>query len=157
RELESTLQELLNRYKVKVSGRKFDASNGEPSSEAEIGESVGGGGRHRGNGGNNSGRRPIKRRFHPAPEGATATSDYEVFERAPKIIMLDDPTLIEEKNIKGKAASFVPETGTLFVNGLYEAIDRTVADLEPEFSGEDDAEIVRAQLITAARNAAAFR
>jgi len=43
------------------------------------------------------------------------------------------------------------------VNGLYEAVDRTVADLEPEYVGQADAEHLRELLVTAARNLMAFR
>lgn len=55
------------------------------------------------------------------------------------------------------AASFILETGQLFVNGLYEAVDRAVADFEPEFAGEADAEVVRRIVTNAVRNEMAYR
>lgn len=49
------------------------------------------------------------------------------------------------------------ETGDLFVNGLFEAVDRTVADVEPEFVGQAEPERVRECVTSAARRALAFR
>lgn len=98
-----------------------------------------------------------RRRFHETPEGSTTTSLYEVYEKAPNIIMLETHEDVREKGLQGRAATFVTETGDLFVNGLYEAIDRTVADIEPEFAGQSDPETVRKLVIAAARRAMAFR
>src|SRR5262249_41778149 len=49
------------------------------------------------------------------------------------------------------------ETGDLFVNGLYEAVARTLEDIEPEFTGQADPETVRQLIVTAARRQLAFR
>jgi hypothetical protein len=81
--------------------------------------------------------------FHETPEGAAATVLYEIYEKAPEIIMLDTPEQIEEKGLKGKAAEFIVQTGVLFVNGLYEAVDRTITEVEPEYVGQGDPETVR--------------
>lgn len=43
------------------------------------------------------------------------------------------------------------------MNGLYEAVDRTVIDLEPEFAASGDAELLRKLLTGAARHALALR
>ena len=43
--------------------------------------------------------------------------------------MLETPEEVLEKGLQGRAASFFTATGDLFVNGLYEAIDRTVTDM----------------------------
>jgi hypothetical protein len=40
---------------------------------------------------------------------------------------------------------------------LYEAVDRTVADVEPEFVGQTEPEKIREFVISAARRALAFR
>ena len=61
-----------------------------------------------------------------------------------------------DKGLHRRAALFV-ETGDLFVNGLYEAIERTVADIEPEFAGQAESETVRTLITAAARRAMAFR
>jgi hypothetical protein len=49
------------------------------------------------------------------------------------------------------------EVGDLFVNGLYEAVERTVAHIEPEFVGQAEPERVREFVTSAARRALAFR
>ncbi len=162
-DLQKELQELLNKYKVKVVGRRLDVQ-GETSTEEkgqELGAgSAGGGGNHDGsgaNGGAGRGSRNTRRRFHETPEGATATTLYEIYEKPPKITMLETPEAVLEKGLKGRAAEFIVETGDLFVNGLYEAVDRTVEDVEPEFVGQTDPEKIREVVISAARRALAFR
>ena len=71
--------------------------------------------------------------------------------------MLETPEEVLEKNLKGRAAEFIPETGILFVNGLYEAVERTVSDVEPEFVGQADPETIRKIVLNAARRALALR
>lgn len=153
-DLEREFQRLLNKYKVKVTGRRID-EQGEPSSEQK-GQELGAGG-NGGRGGGGGGTRNTRRRFHDAPEGATVTALYQIYERPPKITMLVTPEEVVEKGLKGRAAEFIVETGDLFVNGLYEAVDRTVADIEPEFAGQAGPEQVREFVTTAARRALAFR
>ena len=80
-----------------------------------------------------------------------------MYEKAPEIIMLKTIEDVEEKQLRGKAASFIAETGVLFVNGLYEAVDRTVVEVEPEYVGQADPEVLRELMISSARNAMAFR
>lgn len=98
-----------------------------------------------------------RRHFHETPEGSTPTALYQVYEKAPKITMLESIEDVLEKGLKGRAATFVTETGDLFVNGLYEAVDRTVTDLESEFADQADPETVRKLVTKAARWATAFR
>jgi hypothetical protein len=71
--------------------------------------------------------------------------------------MLETMDAVLELGLKGRAAEFIMETGDLFVNGLYEAVDRTVIDVEPEFVGQTEAEKVREVVTNAARRALAFR
>src|SRR5262249_41750246 len=87
-DLQRELQELLNKFKVRVLRRKCDAENGQPSDDKRGEETPFGAGSARGDGG---GSRREARRFHAAPEGATSTILYEVFEKPPKIIMLTTP------------------------------------------------------------------
>lgn len=83
-DIRKELQELLNKYRVRVTGRKIDLEHGKPSAERK-GQEFGFGG----SGANSSGRSlGSRRRFHEVPEGAVTTSLYEIFERAPHIIML---------------------------------------------------------------------
>jgi hypothetical protein len=154
-DLRRDLQELLNKFKVKVHGRKLDPQAGEASEEKGDDVSLGGGetGGTRGGGGTarSTGR------FRKAPEGATTTTLYEVFERPPNFHMLVDPEEINEKGLKGRAAMFIIDTGDLFVNGLYEAVTRSLDDIEPEFTSLADPETVRDLITRAARRALAFR
>jgi hypothetical protein len=157
-DLRKELQDLLNKYKVKVTGRRIDQVNGDKSSAAEKGEDVGGGGGIGNGSGNGRGpNRGTRRRIHETPEGATATALYEIFEKPPKITMLETPEEVLEKGLKGRAAEFIIETGDLFVNGLYEAVERSIDDLEPEFAGHSDVETVRRIVLSAARRSMAFR
>jgi uncharacterized protein (DUF2461 family) len=71
--------------------------------------------------------------------------------------MLDKIEEFEEKALKSRAGMFILETGDLFVNGLYEAVTRTVDDIEPDFAGQGDAETVRTLITNAARRQLAFR
>jgi hypothetical protein len=162
-DLQKELQELLNKYKVKVVGRRMD-TQGEASADKrgqELG--VGGKGGAGSNGGNGTnagagrGLRNTRRRFHETPEGATVTSLYEIYEKPPKITMLVTSEQVLDKGLKGRAAEFIMETGDLFVNGLYEAVDRTVLDIEPEFVGQAEPEQMRELITGAARRALALR
>jgi hypothetical protein len=159
-DLQKQLQDLLNRYKVKVQGRRVE-SDGQPSAEdagqhaaSARGESAGGGVASDGS----DRLKTPRRRIHETPEGATPTALYEVYERAPTIMMLTTPEEVDEKKLRGKAAEFIEQTGVLFVNGLYEAVDRTLDDIEPEYVRQQgDPEALRTAMITAARNAMAYR
>src|SRR5262249_45994787 len=92
-DLQKELQDLLNKYKVKVIGRRVDTQGGA-SAEAR-GQELGGGssggtgsnGGAGANGGTGRGSRNTRRRFHETPEGATTTSLYEIYEKPPKITM----------------------------------------------------------------------
>jgi len=155
-DLKKQLQDLLNKYKVKIQGRRVEQA-GQPSQEEGGGQHAEGSGEGAGTGGGGRRVRIPSRRLHETPEGAIPTILAEMYEKAPEIIMLKTPEDIEEKQLKGRAASFIPETGVLFVNGLYEAVERTLAELEPEFAGQAESETLRDLLITSARNAMAFR
>lgn len=156
-DIQRDLQDLLNKFRVKVLGRKLDETNGQPTEEKGTDPSLGavgsGGGGGAGGGGGSRG----PRRFRDAPEGATSTSLYEVFEKPPNFHMLDTEEEVAERKLKGRAAFFYIETGDLFVNGLYEAVNRTVDDIEPEFTGQAEPETVRQLIVTAARRQLAFR
>jgi hypothetical protein len=156
-DIQKDLQDLLNKFKVKILGRRVDLQAGQ-SSDEEKGQdpAIGGMGAGGGSTRDPSGKRGPKR-FSEAPEGATATSLLEVFEKPPNFIMLDKPEEVLDKGLKGRAAMFILETGDLFVNGLYEAVARTLEDIEPEFVGEADPETIRDIVTKAARRQLAFR
>jgi hypothetical protein len=154
-DVEKELQQLLNRLKVMDTGRRIDDQGKLSLEQGDRGPGASGNGGRGGGGG--IGARNTRHRFHAAPEGATLTSLYDVFERAPKIAMLTTPEEVREKGLNGRAAEFIVETGDLFVNGLYEAVERTVTDVEPEFVGQTEAEKIREHVIDAARRALALR
>jgi hypothetical protein len=89
----------------------LDAEHGQLSDNKRGEEASMGGGA--GSGGGGGGSRRETRRFHAAPEGATSTALYEVFEKPPKI-MLTTPEEVADKALKGRAAMFVLETGNLY-------------------------------------------
>jgi hypothetical protein len=159
-DIQKELQTLLAKYKVKISGRHLNPA-GEPSIEREgQGQDLWPTGLSNGVIRDNAvhdTRSRARRLVHEAPEGATTTSLYEVYEKPPQIIMLETQEAVDEKKLKGRAAELFVEAGTLFVNGLYEAVDRTIADIEPEFAAQGDPESVRALVTKAARWAMAFR
>jgi hypothetical protein len=167
-DLRKELQALLDDYKVPVTGRKFDSVSGVASAASAAGEIIstgayggdsaggqGGGGFGRGDGG--EGKKPGSSRFRETPDGAKLTSAFKMYEKAPEIIMLIEQKDIDEKGLNGRAASFVEQTGYLFVNGLYDAVDRTVEAIEAEFLGQADDEAVRKSVVDGARYAMAFR
>jgi hypothetical protein len=154
-DLQRQLQDLLNKYKVKIQGRRIE-QNGQASDDSG-GQHAGGKTDGEGGGAMSPRARTPRRRLHETPEGATPTILSEMYEKAPEIIMLKTIEDVEEKQLRGKAASFIAETGVLFVNGLYEAVDRTVAEVEPEYVGQADPEALRELMISSARSATAFR
>jgi len=158
-DIRKELQTLLNKYKVKVLGRHLSPA-GEPSTERESqGQDLWPVGSTKGVlvDPKHDTRPRTRRLVHEAPEGSTTTSLYEIYEKPPQIIMLETQEAVDEKKLKGRAAEFFMETGTLFINGLYEAVDRTIADIEPEFAAQGDPESVRTLATKAARWAMAFR
>ena len=68
---------------------------------------------------------------------------FKNLERAPEIIPLQTDEEIEEKGLKGRAARYVMEAGQLFVNMKYPAISEMAAQLEAEYAGASDPELMR--------------
>ena len=157
-DIEKELQDLLNKYKVRVQGRRLDkAGNSSEQQGPETGETLAGGNGVGAGGSGTGSQRNTNRRMLEVPEGATTTSLYEVYEKPPKIFMLEEVEEIVDKGLKGRAAVFFLETGELFVNGLYEAVDRTLEDVEPGFIGQANAESICEFATNAARHALALR
>ena len=103
------------------------------------------------------GQRADHKKVRRAPRGAKMSKALQALERVPKIHILDDPTDIEDKSIKGKAACYYKDSQEIFVNGLYPAVDRMAAELEAEMAGEGEPEERRTAIVTAARRSMAFR
>jgi hypothetical protein len=155
-DLQKQLQDLLNKYKVKILGRRIE-TEGQPSKVEDAGQHAAAGSGSGGGSGATDRLHTPRRRVHETPEGATPTALYEMYEKAPQVVMLTSQEEVDEKKLRGKAAEYIQETGVLFINGLYEAVDRTIADLEPEYVGQGDPEVLRALMVTSARKAMAFR
>ena len=105
----------------------------------------------------NSGHRASNKKVRKAPEGAKLSRESRALECAPTIEILREASEIEAKGIKGRAGRYYKDTQTLFVNGLYSAVDRKTAELEVQFPDSGDAEAMRAIVLTAAQRTAAFR
>jgi hypothetical protein len=151
-DLQKELQTLLDEYKMKSEGRKRH-DDGLPSEDKEAGAPVGKGDEASGGGGSGGGDRPTNRNVFDVPEGATRTKSLDVFDRAPEIIPLTTEEQVAEKDLVGKAAYFVQETGQLFVNCLYDAVGNMVGEIEVRVADETDADLVRELATEAARRA----
>ncbi len=105
----------------------------------------------------NNGHRASAKKIRKAPEGAKLSRESRALERAPTIEILREPAEIEAKGIRGRAGKYYKDAQTLFVNGLYSAVDRMTAELEAQFAGTADAEELRAIVLRAAQRSTAFR
>ncbi len=82
-----------------------------------------------------SGNRATSKKIRKAPEGAKLSKEAQALERAPTIEILRELSEIEAKGIKGRAGKYYRDAQTLFVNGLYSAVDRMTSELELHFAG----------------------
>ncbi|MDG4906295.1 hypothetical protein P9228_07540 [Mesorhizobium sp. WSM4898] len=105
----------------------------------------------------NFGQRATEKKVRKAPEGAKLSKEAQALERAPTIEILDDPAEIDEKQMKGRAARFYKDAQTLFINGLYSAVDRMIAELEIHFVGQAEGEALRSIVLRAAQRSMAYR
>jgi hypothetical protein len=102
-------------------------------------------------------QRANRKKVRKAPDGSKASRTEQALERVPQIEILTEQDEIIEKNLKGRAGRYYKDAQTLFVNGLYSAVDRMVAELEPELRGQAEPEIVNAAVTKASRRLMAFR
>lgn len=104
-----------------------------------------------------TGQRATDKKVRKAPEGAKLSKEAQALERAPTIEILDDPAEIDEKQMKGRAGRYYKDAQTLFINGLYSAVERMTTELEPHFAGQMEAEELRRIILRAAQRSTAFR
>ena len=104
-----------------------------------------------------NGQRATDKKIRKAPEGARLSKESQALERAPTIEILDDPAEIDEKQMKGRAGRYYKDAQTLFINGLYSAVDRMTAELELHFAGQAEGEELRKIVLKAAQRSTAFR
>jgi hypothetical protein len=77
------------------------------------------------------------------PTGAKRADMFVNMERAPEIIPLNDDADIEEKGVKGRAARYYIDTGQLFINMQYPAVEQMRAMLEVEYASAADLDVMR--------------
>ena len=142
-EIRDELQRMLNRLrvqrvspKVTVQGETRVTPGAGPASERGHGVADGGGGTA-------SESRPKPTDLSVVPTGAKRAAMFKNLERAPEIIPLQTDEEIEEKGLKERAARYVMEAGQLFVNMKYPAITEMAAQLEAEYAGASDPELMR--------------
>ncbi len=102
-------------------------------------------------------QRAKHKKIRHAPEGAKASRSAKALERVPEIEILTDPEDIAEKNLKGRAGRYYKDAQTLFVNGLYSAVDRMAIELEPELRASGESEVVRTAVLKASQRFMAYR
>lgn len=144
-EIRDELQRLLNQLRVRRVSPKVTvqgATNVTPGAgpaASERADGVAGGG-----GGSESEPRSTKPTdLSVVPTGAKRAEMFKNLERAPEIIPLHTDEDIDEKGLKGRAARYVMEAGQLFVNMKYPAMAEMCAQLELEYAGANDPELMR--------------
>jgi hypothetical protein len=140
-DIRNELQRLLNQLRVRRVSPKVSpqgSTNVTPGAgpATDIAQGAGSG-----NGGNTA--RPKATDLSVLPTGAKRAEMFKNLERAPEIIPLNTEEEIEEKGLKGRAARYVMEAGTLFVNMLYPAIGEMRAQLEAEYADAHDIDLLR--------------
>ena len=170
-DLRSELQKLLDEFKIptpalrqvntKQSFKVKEADSGDATSKSDaVDLSEFPNGLELGNDqteeSSKTGHRADQDRVKRAPEGAKASRSLRALEQVPQIHILEDPAQIDEKMIKGKAASYYKDSQEIFVNGLYPAVNRMATELGNLLVGKGEAELVRSIALTASRRTIAF-
>lgn len=148
------LQKLLNDLRVRRTAPRVAVDGSElVSSEGGVGFTS-----TRDGAGSNNGSTP--RTGHAnisfAPTGAKAADIWQGRERAPEIMLLLTKEEVEEKSLKGRAARYY-DTGQLFVNMLYPAIEEMRAKLTDEYASAQDIETMREHAQQAAEQSMILR
>ncbi|KAK0342463.1 hypothetical protein LTR94_022196 [Friedmanniomyces endolithicus] len=134
------LQKLLNDLRVRKTAPRIAVDGSElVTADAGVGFTS-----TRDGSGSNSGSTP--RTGHTnisfAPTGAKAADLWQGRERAPEIMLVTTKEEVEEKSLKGRAARYY-DTGQLFVNMLYPAIEEMRTKLIDEYASAQDIESMR--------------
>ncbi|MCG6204600.1 ATP-binding protein [Rhodopseudomonas sp. HC1] len=144
-DIRDELQKLLNDLQVQ---RTSPRVKGSGPILAELGKGPGAESRGDGLGdsrlngsGDPAGHKP--RDLTAIPTGAKRADMFVNMERAPEIIPLHDDAEIEEKGVKGRAARYYIDTGQLFINMQYPAIEKMRALLEMEYASAADLDAMR--------------
>jgi len=148
-EIRNRLQELLNKLRVRATTPRV-----EPEGEIEVdpgtgravsslrGEAAAG----------STAARQKPDDLTVVPSGAQMARMAHNMERAPKLIPLDDPAEIEDKQIVGRAGRYYPRTGELFINMTYPAVDQMHEQLVREYAQAPDPEVMQRMARGLSRN-----
>lgn len=140
-EIRDELQRLLNSLRVRrVSPRVVEAGDLQVERGQGSGSNV--------SRGESDGSEGAERRREPddlsiLPTGAMRAEVFKNMERAPDIILLRTEEEISQKGLQGRAARYVLEANTLFVNILYPSVDGMRSILETEYASATDVELMR--------------
>ena len=154
-EIRDELQRLLNTLRLKTMSPRVDAAG-----DIVVDRGTGSGARiARGGEGHREGKSSstMPDDLLAIPKGATRAVVSLNAERVPEIIYLRNPEQIEEKGLKQKAAKFYKEGAQLFINMLYPAIDEMRLNLEQEYAGAPDPEVMRDMALRLAERAIVTR
>ena len=154
-DIRDELQRLLNELRVKRVSPRIVAE-GPINVESGTGSaSANSHGLSEGEAGQKPRQRPTD--LSIAPVGAKRAGIFSNLERAPKIILLENDEQIEEKELKGRAARYYLETGELFINMKYPAVEEMRQLLEDEYVGTADPEILRIMTLEKSRRSMILR
>jgi hypothetical protein len=140
-DIRNELQKLLNHLRVqRVSPRVVTVGSVVVANGSGPGSS-----QSDGTNSTNNGERPKSKPTDLSiiPSGAKRAELFKNLERAPEIILLYDDSEVEEKGFKGRAARYIMEASQLFVNMLYPAILDMKTQLESEYAGVTDIDLLR--------------
>lgn len=148
-EIRNRLQELLNKLRVRATTPRV-----EPEGDLEVDRGTG---RAAGPAsGDANGGGPVLRHkpddLTVVPSGAQMARMAHNMERAPKLIPLDDPAEIEEKQIVGRSGRYYAKTGELFINMTYPAVDQMHDQLTREYAQAPDPEVMQRMARSLSRN-----
>jgi hypothetical protein len=154
-QIRDELQRLLNQLRVRRVSPKVTTQGGTnvtygAGPATDVAQGVGGGG-------GGTGQRPKPTDLSVMPTGAKRAEMFKNLERAPEIIPLHTEEEIDEKGLKGRAARYVMEAGQLFVNMKYPAINEMRAQLEAEYAGSNDLDMMRSLVQQSAQDSMILR
>lgn len=154
-EIRDELQHLLNSLRIKSRSPKLD-----PSGDVYV-ESGPGPGARPDKAGERSGEGKSPRvtadDLLAVPAGARRATISLNADRAPEIVPLHDEAQIDEKGMRGKAARYYAESGQLFINMLYPAVDDMRRQLETEYAAAADPDFMRRMALELAERTITIR
>ncbi len=148
-EIRNSLQDLLNRYRVKHSSPTVSAEGNLDVDPGPGGASKTTSGPGRAGGGAPKSRPTDLSIVHSGAQMARLAQNLQ---RAPNLIRLEDEQEIADKNIIGRAGRYYPATGELYLNMRYPAVGLMHAQLEKEYSHAPDTEVMQRLVMAQAKD-----